>query len=1106
MKKKSLRKLIYLLVILLVTLNQLGSLPAAFADKLTNKGTVYHNYDKYLIALDDYNETYAQYEKELETYKQDKQEYDQIQASADQITKANAAKKEKYENDLAVYQTKYADYTKQLAEVQQHSSAGQYIGPNVFSVMSYLESYLVNYSALTQMTTTGLSLSGTNLINQVKNNMATDIYTGSETNAGMLQSMVPVWQDYADFIRSIYGEPYDLDLEMIETYAVSGAWYDGFNGVEFYHTYSSNTGQTKENIPATLDHPTEAGIQSALDQLFIQTNGAAFDSGNSQMTPNTYLIDQTMANKWTEAVNEAKKQGFDLYGKSLVAYQNAFIKYNQSDYQTAAYDTFMADMTDAIALQRQAMNLIGGMPGVTLEDGDNQAPFSNDLANLSASELANKYGYLLLLSNMASKATYGYFHLLTPQAGETINVATASSRSIGFKTTLPSKSNYEPSLTEPVPPTPPIYAQVPIVPQKPIEPTPPIKPTYEPINHVSLLKVDQETNQPLSGAVFALTNTDTNTELGEYTTNEAGVLNSENLFPGNYTLTEIHAPAGYLLDKTPVAFTVKGLENEKVFVEKANVPITGSVILTKTDATSGTTLKGAVFDLVNNKGTIVKSGLQTNNRGEIVVSGLHIGTYQFVETNAPTGYDLNAAPVRFVIKKGQTDAVHVTKTNKLIPGEVVLTKIDEQSKEKLAGAIFELQNSKGEVLQKNLATDASGKLAIADLAPDDYQLVETTAPTGYQLDQTPLAFTIKQAQSEALQLTMSNQLIKGGVVLTKLDGKTNEALQGALFELQDSTGKMLQTNLPTDEAGKLTVTQLTPGMYQFVEIKAPTGYKLNQKPVTFTIQKGQTEVVQVTKTNQQITGGVVLQKTDEQTGASLAGAQFELQDKNGKTLEKALQTDETGKIAVNDLEPDDYQLVETKAPAGYILEQSPVKFTIKKGQKTPIEVKKTNKAKTATLRIEKKDSQTKQLLANAEFQLKNQAGEVIKDKLKTDESGTLELAHLKVGDYQLIETKAPANYKLDATPTSIQVNETDRLQTIEIFNTRKEQTTLEDGTTSTPTPKTEETNKLKTNDKKEVTKLPQTGQKHLDFLWELGLFLIMMGLLLFRKYQRKSMI
>ena len=168
--------------------------------------------------------------------------------------------------------------------------------------------------------------------------------------------------------------------------------------------------------------------------------------------------------------------------------------------------------------------------------------------------------------------------------------------------------------------------------------------------------------------------------------------------------------------------------------------------------------------------------------------------------------------------------------------------------------------------------------------------------------------------------------------MTKTDAKTGKALPDAVFELQDSKGKAIKTDveLVTDISGKLKfkLGTMAPGTYQLVETEAPTGYEKDATPVKFTI-KDQSDTIELTKTNKAISG-VILEKVDGATNQPLAGAEFILQTQAGKTIEtdKKMITDGNGRLAVKGLDPGDYQLVETKAPAGYKLDSKPVTFQL----------------------------------------------------------------------------------------------------------------------------------------------------------------------------------
>jgi fimbrial isopeptide formation D2 family protein/LPXTG-motif cell wall-anchored protein len=104
-------------------------------------------------------------------------------------------------------------------------------------------------------------------------------------------------------------------------------------------------------------------------------------------------------------------------------------------------------------------------------------------------------------------------------------------------------------------------------------------------------------------------------------------------------------------------------------------------------------------------------------------------------------------------------------------------------------------------------------------------------------------------------------------------------------------------------------------------------------------------------------GMVILDKVDEDTGKHLAGAEFELQNREGKTVQRGLVSNKNGQVIITGLTPGDYQLVETKAPDGYKLDKTPVKFTIKEGDYTRIEVEKTNKLLPSTEKPGNKDGQ-----------------------------------------------------------------------------------------------------------------------------------------------------
>lgn len=87
-----------------------------------------------------------------------------------------------------------------------------------------------------------------------------------------------------------------------------------------------------------------------------------------------------------------------------------------------------------------------------------------------------------------------------------------------------------------------------------------------------------------------------------------------------------------------------------------------------------------------------------------------------------------------------------------------------------------------------------------------------------------------------VKITKENKIIRGAVVLTKKETeKSDKFLAGAVFELRTKDGTVIKRGLTTDETGQITVENLVPGEYEFVETEAPAGYTKLTAPINFEV-------------------------------------------------------------------------------------------------------------------------------------------------------------------------------------------------------------------------------------------------------------------------------
>ncbi len=165
----------------------------------------------------------------------------------------------------------------------------------------------------------------------------------------------------------------------------------------------------------------------------------------------------------------------------------------------------------------------------------------------------------------------------------------------------------------------------------------------------------------------------------------------------------------------------------------------------------------------------------------------------------------------------------------------------------IPGAVYQLENAAG-TINYGTVTTGSTQVEIDQLVPGGmlpnttYQLVEITAPAGYDLNSTPVVFTT--GINGSLLVVSATDIGTcappvSTVTLDKVDSVTNAPVSGATFSLEDAAGNTLVSNISVT-GGSLPLNSVYPNFidgdtYQLVETQAPTGYRLNTAPTVFTL-------------------------------------------------------------------------------------------------------------------------------------------------------------------------------------------------------------------------------------------------------------------------------
>ncbi|MFR5824741.1 MAG: SpaA isopeptide-forming pilin-related protein [Ruminococcus bicirculans (ex Wegman et al. 2014)] len=564
-----------------------------------------------------------------------------------------------------------------------------------------------------------------------------------------------------------------------------------------------------------------------------------------------------------------------------------------------------------------------------------------------------------------------------------------------------------------------------------------------------------------------------------------------------YTVSEINVDTRYEVPKAQNVTLTSGDVDLTVNVKFNNQLKTGSIKINKQseDNQNG----DREFTITGNGKTYT---VKTGDDGIAILSDIPV----YDSNNEKITYTISEknVPVRYVVPADQTATLMAdattTKTFKNILKKftVEVTKQDsetasEQGDGTLAGAVYGLYKD-GELVD-TYTTDENGYFKTKEYVCGNYTVQEISPSAGYLLDTTvhsvgtePEKYTI---ESNPISMTVTEDVVKGNIAIIKHsdDGSTQIETPevGAEFEVylksSGSYANAVETErdyLTCDENGFAQTKDMPYGIYTVHQTK---GWEGTEFMADFDVKisaDGQTYRYLIN--NAEFKSYIKVVKVDSETGKTIPyeGAGFEIYDSNGQKISMTFAyptpttidtfyTNSEGYLITPEVLPyGEYSLVEVQAPVGYVLDSTPVSFTVsadnaeEENALTVIKVRKENTAQKGKISVRKTGdiftsvatassaytNENGEMIVNpttytpvfadgdlsdAVFQViavedivtldgttRAYAGDVVSE-ITTDENGYAETEPLYLGKYEVRETKAPYGYVLNNKPKDVEL-------------------------------------------------------------------------------------
>lgn len=508
-----------------------------------------------------------------------------------------------------------------------------------------------------------------------------------------------------------------------------------------------------------------------------------------------------------------------------------------------------------------------------------------------------------------------------------------------------------------------------------------------------------------------------------------------------------------------------------------NEQILGRVYVQKTSSYDNTALAGAEFTLYKEDGTTQVSGMNITNpqatdaTGGVTFGNLPLGKYVVKETKAPKGYVVSTETQTVTISDDTLQSC-TFRDNRI---DLSVSKLAVGGSAELPGAKLAITKTDGTTVVEWTSSTTPKKISYAELETGvTYILKETSAPAGYAYS-ADIQFEIKADGTISITNSAANASVSGqtlvmrdapiAISVEKVDETTSAHLSNAILAVIDAeSGKELErftTNgtVHALDMSKITVpADNTKKEYKLREISAPTGYEIAED-IIFAVDRAGTvykkdtvgnytmvsvvgTTATLTMTDKKMPEGTIYIRKLTPAGNTLSGATLAIYKETDDittaspvvsfesgTTPKAIKVDDTGNAAETLKAGEKYKLVETSAPAGYLVAKE-ITFTVTKNASAQYRITMISDSNSLngdqvtimmtdqplSLRI-KKETSSGDLLAGATLELYKRNTDGSKgnkiDSFTTNRTNmhTIEFTKLQAGqEYLLVETAAPNGF------------------------------------------------------------------------------------------------